>query len=506
MPSPLSTRPPLRRTVFWSALVAASAAAVLGCSSLPPPASTGDAGPGTDGAPSADAPPADGAQTADGSNADGSDAGGTDLAPPDLPPVDEITPPPSDMTSSAMSAVGTACTTNNDCGANGFCATEATSGLPGGYCTTGCDPAAAGSCGPGNDCLTLGQTILCVRTCTADSDCRDGYGCATTFFGAALGDGSRVCAAGKTDAKPGDPCTGIRDCAPGSGFCLGETDSGFPGGYCSAQCDATDPTSCGDGGACVETAFGDFCAGTCTAGGTTCRDGYQCAGGFYGGPSDVDVCAPGLAAPVPVGSPCADEAGCGAGNQLCFQDSSGYPGGYCSQGCDPRTAGSCGDGYCLAPDPANHPSLGVCLAGCPAGDTGNDACTALRTGDSSGTTYGCTARIFGYPLPGGGHVCLPYEASASLGDPCVGTGNCALGTTCLTAMQGFPDGYCSDVCNPTNISSCGDGAVCWPLDPQMSASGGVCLLRCSADTDCRSPGYACTPTGSGGADPACIPQ
>jgi hypothetical protein len=473
-------------------------AGLAACSSVPPAPAAPDAGGDGDASPPGDTGP-DGADFTGDPVADAIDQGQPD----------EVGPPPLDMSPTGMGLVGKACADQTECGANGFCATEADSGLPDGYCTIGCDPGSPGSCGAGNGCLELGQTILCVQTCTTDADCRDGYGCADTFFGTALADGSKVCAAGRTDARPGDPCEGVRDCAPGSGFCLGETDSGFRGGYCSALCDPATPGSCGDGGSCVETAFGAFCAGLCPAAADPlggCREGYQCTGGFYGASSDDDVCAPGVAEQVPVGSPCADASGCTAGTQLCFRDDSGYPGGYCSQGCDSRQAGSCGDGYCLAPD-GTRPAFGVCLAGCPGtGTAGDEVCAGKRTDDPSGATYGCTERIFGYPLPGGAHVCLPFDASASLGDPCIGAGNCPIGTSCLTAQQGFPEGYCSDVCDPAQPTGCGDGALCWPLDPQQPAAGGVCLLRCEGDAACRADGYSCAPTGAGGADPACIPE
>jgi hypothetical protein len=214
----------------------------------------------------------------------------------------------------------------------------------------------------------------------------------------------------------------------------------------------------------------------------------------------------------PIGTPCATGADCGAGRQTCLQENQGYTGGYCTQACDPRVAGGCTvepggpAGYCLGYD-ATQPGVGLCLASCSGpGGTGDGECAAVR-GDVPGA-YGCTQRGFGFPLPA--PVCLPHDPAASLGSPCVGIGDCPLGTSCITADQAYPGGYCSNVCDPRQPASgaCGEGNICFARDPDNLAAGGTCHLGCDSESDCRfDEGYVCAATEPGNdASRACIPR
>jgi serine protease len=70
--------------------------------------------------------------------------------------------------------IGTACTADSACGANGICGT----GFPGGYCTKDC---AKSACPAGSKCLSGEALSICLDTCTGpragQSTCRANYVC-----------------------------------------------------------------------------------------------------------------------------------------------------------------------------------------------------------------------------------------------------------------------------------------------------------------------------------------
>ena len=86
-----------------------------------------------------------------------------------------------------------------------------------------------------------------------------------------------------------------------------------------------------------------------------------------------------------------------------------------------------------------------------------------------------------------GNVCV--VPTGAVGDPCRFGGDCAPGSTCLTeSSAGLREGYCS--AGPcTSDAQCPTGSHCGLIDP--STGQGACLADCTADTDCRSEGYAC---------------
>ena len=155
----------------------------------------------------------------------------------------------------------------------------------GGYCTNAC--AHDNDCAPGSHCTTeeVGDTAICVRNCTADSDCRaDGYRCQNAD-GSTLADGTtgppdECFPAATGDLPVGSACDAIWQCAGGD--CL--TEGSFPnsqgtfetvplpGGYCSPgmcvpiflPCPAG--AVCGDSMQCMKPCAGDG----------DCRAGYHC--------------------------------------------------------------------------------------------------------------------------------------------------------------------------------------------------------------------------------------
>jgi hypothetical protein len=99
--------------------------------------------------------------------------------------------------------VGDACNANKDCSSK-LCLPDP---FPGGYCTEDCT---SKPCGPGEVCNVVGVIEVCLKACTAVTDCRAGYQC---FMGGCqpncgtdddCGKGY-VCTSGTCTVKPGDP-------------------------------------------------------------------------------------------------------------------------------------------------------------------------------------------------------------------------------------------------------------------------------------------------------------
>jgi hypothetical protein len=398
----------------------------------------------------------------------------------------------------AGAAIGAPCGQDTDCsgGQRAICLDEDSFGQPGGNCTQLCDTDLA--CPQGAECLILSMSSLCMRLCTHDTDCRAGYHCADGVLGETLTAG-RVCAPGRPDARPGDPCLRDTDCAPGRGVCFDAMEFGYPEGYCSLGCVPGDGAGCGDGATCVSAPNGGLCAASCDPA-HGCRDGYSCVDSFDGQTTGgATVCAPGLSQPVPVGSPCIDASGCTAGTSYCIQATDGLRDGYCSANCDPGQAESCGAGAICQAVGGADPSAGFCLASCQA----DSDCEMLR----GGAGYGCSARAYGRGVPSGS-VCLPFTDGASTGDPCATLSDCALGGICIGGDQGFDNGYCSSFCDPSDgPAGCDASSLCWvPLTTDPTK--GYCVKACSQDDQCRTAEqYSCKPVAPMVEQPtACFPQ
>jgi hypothetical protein len=258
--------------------------------------------------------------------------------------------------------VGAACATDSDCsrldvnpaekelGITAFCKKQSidlthTAGFsyPAGYCTKRCG-FAGGSCGGDATCVyglgILGEyDNICMADCTADSQCRTGYGCINDGTGAGVcsptpdgGLPDRVDPGPGRPGSAGGPCVVDTDCKPPStGFCLSEVlvDGGlrgYPGGQCSAECGArvADPGWCGFGGVCTPVGFpttdglgpavfwecGVGCGGTTDAG---CRPSYVCTTTALGS-SQQGQCIPDCRTS---GVPCATGLSCNSSG-LCF--------------------------------------------------------------------------------------------------------------------------------------------------------------------------------------------
>lgn len=189
---------------------------------------------------------------------------------------------PSMQTRFSCGASGSACTQcpQGQACQNGVCGTPVCDVMT---CPTGC--CANGACQPGTSrfaCGLAGQ--LCLR-CPMGQSCTAGLCLPGGFDGGFPNDGGVAPDAG-TPVAVGSACTGAPQCQPPfNAICIQESlvgqNTGYVGGYCSAQCGGG--TACTPGNVCVTESFFGASQSTCRAGCTgvgtqsTCRTGYVCA-------------------------------------------------------------------------------------------------------------------------------------------------------------------------------------------------------------------------------------
>jgi hypothetical protein len=77
------------------------------------------------------------------------------------------------------------------------------------------------------------------------------------------------------------------------------------------------------------------------------------------------------------------------------------------------------------------------------------------------------------------------------GAPCLEDGQCTSGT-CLTALDGFPGGFCTYFNCESRRDCAGPGRACL----RGEFNGNLCVNLCERDSDCR-PGYECVGQGTG---------
>jgi hypothetical protein len=214
--------------------------------------------------------------------------------------------------------VGAACTDDVACPLGGFCFSEAFAGWPGGACVLpNCDAVAGVGCTEDSACLANGDSGICIRTCTAASDCREGYACVPV----ADGSSEKVCQAGCTAdtqctiaghvcnvslgtcAPPFDPsslggaCSAFSGVGCEGGSCIGERGNGFPGGYCAYYGCDTEAADADDGcpsdGVCTLARDGEttYCLDGCTRN-EDCRGGYACEPRIADRPESTGGCKP----------------------------------------------------------------------------------------------------------------------------------------------------------------------------------------------------------------------
>lgn len=334
------------------------------------------------------------------------------------------------------------------------------------------------------------QKAACVG-CIEDSDCGPAEHCSP-----------QTSSCERVPMVPGAPCTGDAQCQ--SGWCLGEEEAGYPGGFCGVPCGS--PAEC-VAGACVDVPGGKTCLPAC-AGDEDCRAAYMCL------PVDavhaacfpkcsraadcpaVGSCDPWLGlcgTPAPGGengAPCGTDADC---KGVCAtEEASGAPAGVCVSGCSagrtscPRAGEICA--YTWSPFLGG---LTACLpvfdgqAGCRdqyvplvAFDLTHQSANAVC--QPSCRTGGCQA---GACNPATGLCGDPPRQGGAAGAPCATHTDCA-----GLCMDFWPEGYCTSPCDPA-APDCGPNEVCMDLGIHTS-----CGAACESDQDCRTDlGYICLP-------------
>lgn len=225
----------------------------------------------------------------------------------------------------------------------GGTSSSSSSGGSGG-CTNTCMYANDGACddgGPGAE----------FAVCALGTDCTD--------CGPRSGGTSSSSSGGMATNRPlGDPCTADSQCA--GGFCIRESNNGWPGGYCSKPCTVFG-NECGEEGTCREELQNPVCFKKCGFGSDcrepdyTCEDQYRPFGGFS------RQCFPAATGTGAVGDACTGYQDCGGGRYGdCLVAGAGFPGGYCTRDCSlsfPCPSGShCGQ--------YDSDGAGICLKDC----------------------------------------------------------------------------------------------------------------------------------------------
>lgn len=301
--------------------------------------------------------------------------------------------------------------------------------------------------------------ILSLPACKGGDDAGHGGAGSKSNDAAPAGAGGQSSAAGQGDtgaqssgsgqggapatqpAGLGATCLADADCA--GSVCLSEHDTGWPGGFCSANCDASQPT-CQGTGKCVDTGQPEgVCILPCTSNGGECRSGYECLDVL--GDGSLMGCIPSCSAD----AQCPALGSCDPARRLCIA-----PEANCSNGLDDD-----GDGLIDCEDPKSCQGTPACASG------------ATLTG------HPCTANS---------------DCKATGGDP-----------ACMSeAAAGFPHGACSEFCNLSMNDCASAGAVC--VDRQLPSGDGMCFLSCTTAADCPTAGYQCASAGAG--KQACLPK
>ena len=306
-----------------------------------------------------------------------------------------------------------------------------------------------------NDCPCSPRTCADVgATCgTIDDLCGATLGCGTCGADESCQGGS--CIVDTPTGALGDSCVANGDCV--SDDCLSEADFAMPGGYCTDACQTS--ADCGANGYCSASVCYERCVSA-----SDCRPGYACTEQL----GSTMACFPEGSGTGPVGAPCASVNDCTGGSLgYCIARGDGWKDGYCSQLCDGTASCPVGT-HCAFDDDGT----GLCVVNCSSSST-------CRGGGFDG--YQC------YDRDGDSvrECAAAGTGTADVGEPCEGTWECSGGdaAACGTERDGFPDGYCVELCGPN--SSCPAGSTC-----ALTLASQYCLDSCAVDAECRS-GYLC---------------
>jgi hypothetical protein len=257
---------------------------------------------------------------------------------------------------------GSPCLSHNACSANNndpLCLSEQVFGFMGGYCSEFCD-LALNDCAPEAFCMPthFSSGGVCVAICAGDADCRPGYRC----MGIGSGSPFPFCWGASEDCTNGvdDDDDTLVDCMDQSCKdeveCFESCDNGIDDNK-NGLIDCED-WACEDDSSCPEDddAQCSNLKDDDEDGLTDCEDPTDC--------KTLAVCQPGAG---PTGSPCLSHNACSANNNdpACLTALDGeitFPGGYCSEFCDPAL-NDCGPGSLCSP-PTFPSGAGLCVDIC----------------------------------------------------------------------------------------------------------------------------------------------
>jgi hypothetical protein len=205
-----------------------------------------------------------------------------------------------------------------------------------------------------------------------------------------------------------------------------------------------------------------------------------------------------------IGTPCTADTDCHGMMPMCINDpnlAAFFPGGYCSQACDPTMPTSCPTGSSCQ---MLQRGMNICLLNCDQNATTRQ-CSRMGYGCStdpqlSGVCMAgcfdstdCPANLMCDRMGGqvGAGAC--YTPGATVGIACVDDTQCPMGGACLVEDgDGWPGGSCVlPGCDAMANNCPGTGSTCIPLTGVFGPPQGYCLESCVHTSDCRV-GYTCT--------------
>jgi hypothetical protein len=239
---------------------------------------------------------------------------------------------------------------------------------------------------------------------------------------------------------------------------------------------------------------GAFLLSACVSGGIVTGHGE--------GPGGTQPATPSAGDPTPtsaqtLGDPCRSPADCSAGEQCLSEEDLGLPGGICTRDCANSacpTGFECqgfGSRWC-APSCDPEP--------CRPGWLCFDITLRPRCIPDCSTPSDCPDTGLCHLHSG---TCGSNDRGLSRdGSACTGGQECE-SRVCLSALDGFPGGYCAGPCS-TVVDSCPPESTC--ASP-FGTTAGACMRRCAVPGDCRlGEGYSCVPGAAvGAADDVCLP-
>ncbi|HVK78516.1 MAG TPA: hypothetical protein VM734_34690 [Kofleriaceae bacterium] len=254
----------------------------------------------------------------------------------------------------AQGQVGGPCTTDAECGTDGFCLRGAIGVVKWpdeGFCINHIDTCTADAdCGEGNVCVDFEGSRACFPACGAgECACANGQLCGRGLAGGQLD--KNACVPGNPAAVDSDPCTTFAQCSEGS-ICRDDALE-HPGGECmSLGCTIGNNATCAAADSiCIDPQFvtpGTGCVEGCTAD-ADCRvaEGYRC---FDGGAVGRYCRHP------KTGDPCAADADCGDAAVWQCRTGAEFPGGYCTprEACNATNGTGCSSGSSVCYDPPGN--------------------------------------------------------------------------------------------------------------------------------------------------------